>query len=58
MNGENSPHPAGPSITAPSRTVMPRNLTRIGIANARNRRASGSSYRVLIAAHCPPSNAS
>ena len=34
-NGENSPHPAGPSISAPSRTVMPRNLVRIGIANAR-----------------------
>ena len=34
-NGENSPHPAGPSITAPSRTEMPRNLVRIGIANAR-----------------------
>ena len=33
--GENSPQPAGPSISAPSRTVMPRNLTRIGIANAR-----------------------
>ena len=26
-NGENSPHPAGPSISAPSRTVIPRNLT-------------------------------
>ena len=35
-NGENSPHPAGPSISAPSRTVIPRNLTGIGIANARN----------------------
>ena len=34
-NGENSPHPAGPSISAPSRTVIPRNLTGIGIANAR-----------------------
>ena len=33
-NGENSPHPAGPSISAPSRTVIPRNLTGIGIANA------------------------
>ena len=35
-NGENSPHPAGPWISAPSRTVMPRNLVRIGIANARS----------------------
>ena len=35
-NGENSPHPAGPSISAPSRTVIPRNLTGIGIANARS----------------------
>ncbi len=35
-NGENSPHPPGPSIRAPSRTVMPRNLTGIGIANARS----------------------
>jgi hypothetical protein len=35
-NGENSPHPAGPWISAPSRTVIPRNLTGIGIANARN----------------------
>src|SRR6266536_1985739 len=34
-NGENSPQPAGPSISAPSRTVMPRNLVCIGIANAR-----------------------
>ena len=33
--GENSPQPAGPSISAPSRTVMPRNRVRIGIANAR-----------------------
>ena len=35
-NGENSPHPAGPWISAPSRTVMPRNFVRIGIANARS----------------------
>src|ERR1700685_1713166 len=35
-NGENSPHPAGPSISAPSRTVTPLNFTGIGIANARN----------------------
>jgi len=35
-NGENSPQPAGPSISAPSRTVIPRNFTGIGIANARN----------------------
>ncbi len=35
-NGENSPHPAGPWIRAPSRTVMPRNFVVIGIANARN----------------------
>ena len=35
-NGENSAHPAGPSISAPSRTVMPRNRVRIGIANARS----------------------
>jgi len=35
-NGENSPHPAGPSTSAPSRTVTPRNLTGIGIANALN----------------------
>ena len=35
-NGENSPHPAGPSISAPSRTVIPRNLTGMGIANARS----------------------
>src|SRR5262249_55752596 len=34
-NGENSPQPAGPSISAPSRTVMPRKRVRIGIANAR-----------------------
>jgi hypothetical protein len=34
-NGENSPHPAGPSISAPSRTVMPRKRARIGMANAR-----------------------
>ena len=34
-NGENSAHPAGPSISAPSRTVMPRKRVRIGIANAR-----------------------
>jgi len=34
--GENSPHPAGPWISAPSRTVIPRNLTGIGIANARS----------------------
>jgi hypothetical protein len=35
-NGENSPHPAGPWIRAPSRTVMPRNFVRIGIAKARS----------------------
>src|SRR5439155_19380042 len=35
-NGENSPHPAGPWISAPSRTVIPRNLTGIGIADARS----------------------
>jgi hypothetical protein len=35
-NGENSPHPAGPWISAPSRTVIPRKLVRIGIANARS----------------------
>jgi len=34
-NGENSPHPAGPWISAPARTVIPRNFVRIGIANAR-----------------------
>ena len=40
-NGENSPQPAGPSIRAPSRTVMPRNRLRIGIANARSGRQRG-----------------
>ena len=35
-NGENSPHPAGPWMSAPSRTVMPRNFVRIGMANARS----------------------
>ena len=35
-NGENSAHPAGPSISAPSRTMMPRNRVRIGMANARS----------------------
>ncbi len=35
-NGENSPHPAGPWMSAPSRTVIPRNLVRIGMANARS----------------------
>ena len=35
-NGENSPHPAGPWISAPSRTVIPRNFTGIGMANARS----------------------
>ena len=33
-NGENSPQP-GPSISAPSRTVIPRKRVRIGMANAR-----------------------
>ena len=31
-NGENSPQPTGPWISAPSRTVMPRNRSRIPIA--------------------------
>ena len=31
-NGQNSPHPAGPSITIPSRTLMPRNRVRRGMA--------------------------
>ena len=31
-NGQNSPHPAGPSTNMPSRTVMPRNRVRRGIA--------------------------
>ena len=35
-NGENSPQPAGPCSSAPSRTVMPRNRLRSGIANARS----------------------
>ena len=35
-NGENSPQPAGPSISAPSRTVTPLNFTGMGMANARN----------------------
>src|SRR6202034_2712832 len=43
-NGENSPHPAGPWISAPSRTVMPRNLVLIGIANARNDPSSSLSW--------------
>ena len=30
--GQNSPHPAGPSISIPSRTSMPRNRVRSGIA--------------------------
>jgi len=34
--GENSPQPAGPRISAPSRTVIPRNFTGIGMANARS----------------------
>jgi hypothetical protein len=45
-NGENSPHPAGPSISAPSRTVTPRNFTGIGMANARSPAQSA-----VIAAH-------
>ena len=48
-NGENSPHPAGPSISAPSRTVMPRNRVRIGIANARSARQQ--LRRSQLAAH-------
>src|SRR6202034_1186432 len=35
-NGENSPHPDGPSISAPSRTVTPRNFVGIGMAKARS----------------------
>ena len=34
-NAENSPQPAGPSISMPSRTSMPRNRVVIGIANVR-----------------------
>src|SRR5262249_56216798 len=34
-NGENSPQPAGPSISAPSLTAMPRKQVRMGLANAR-----------------------
>jgi hypothetical protein len=30
-NGENSPQPAGPSMSIPVRTACPRNLVRIGI---------------------------
>src|SRR6202012_4510774 len=43
-NGENSPHPAGPWISAPSRTVMPRNLVGMGIANARSDPSRSSSW--------------
>src|SRR5437763_163702 len=35
-NGENSPQPAGPWMSAPVRTVTPPNGVRIGIANARS----------------------
>ena len=53
VNGENSPQPAGPWMTAPSRTVMPRNRVRIGMANARSvPSSSGSSFSV------PPPTAS
>src|SRR5579875_372860 len=34
-NGETSPQPAGPAMSAPSRTVIPRNFAVIGMANAR-----------------------
>ncbi len=55
-NGENSPHPAGPWMSAPSRTVIPRNLVRIGMANARSvpsSRGSGHSCRTaLMQARC------
>ncbi|SLI37486.1 Uncharacterised protein [Mycobacteroides abscessus subsp. abscessus] len=30
--GQNSPHPSGPGTSIPSRTVMPRNRVRSGIA--------------------------
>ena len=42
-NGENSPHPAGPSISAPSRTVMPRNRVGMGMAKARTESSSAGS---------------
>ena len=38
-NGRELPPPRRPSISAPSRTVMPRNRVRIGMANARSRAA-------------------
>jgi len=61
-NGENSPHPAGPSISAPSRTVMPRNRVGIGIAKARTEASSPAAPRsprpaagpVLAASQAPP----
>src|SRR5262249_37548115 len=34
-NGDTPPQPAGPSISAPSLTAMPRKRVRMGIANAR-----------------------
>ena len=46
-NAPNSPQPAGPSISATSRTVMPRKRTRIGSATT-CRRSSRSSSGVKI----------
>jgi len=43
-NGENSPQPAGPWTSAPSRTVTPRNLAGIGMANARTVGSSAASW--------------
>ena len=55
-NGENSPHPAGPSISAPSRTVMPRNRVGIGMAKARTEASSAgsSSLTPAVAGPGPP----
>ena len=41
-NGPNSPHPAGPSIRTSSRSVMPRNRTRIGRATTWTRASRSS----------------
>ncbi len=48
-NGENSPHPAGPCSSAPSRSVVPRNLVGIGIANARRLGSSSAASPASIA---------
>ena len=53
-NGENSPQPAGPASSAPSRTVVPRNRVGIGIANARS---VGSSSGTRAAAAAPRASA-